>query len=505
MHPSETAKPATGETSPAPPCTLVIFGAAGDLTKRLLMPALYNLAGAGLLDPGFQILGVDHNESSDEALRRDLTQTMESFTKDRSGEFHPDHIDDETWGFVCARIRFQKGDFEDPESYAALKERLTGNVVFYLAVSARYFGAVVEGLGKAGLLKESGDAFRRVVIEKPFGSDLASAKALNARILKQGDERQFYRIDHFLGKETVQSILAVRFANTMLEPVWRRAFVDHVEITAAETIGVEARGRFYEATGALCDMVPNHLFQILAMIGMEPPKSLDAEDIRDAKAALIAAVRPADPGEAARGQYAAGTVRGKAAAGYREEADVAKDSRVETYAALKLTIENERWSGVPFYLRTGKRLGTRLTEVAIRFKPTTLPLFHADGVGPAPGNVMRLMIDPEQGIRTGFTVKRPGPRMLLGQAETHFAYGEAFKEAPSVGYETLLYDCMTGDATLFQRADAIEGGWAAVEPLLEAWKSGEPESYPAGSEGPPSAAHLVERDGRAWLRLDDEA
>ena len=488
--------------APAPPCTLVIFGAAGDLTKRLLMPALYNLAGGGLLDEGFRILGVDHNDKSDEDLRSELTETMDSFARDRTGEFHPDHIDPKVWGFVRERIRFLKGDFEDPAAYEALAKAVSGNVVFYLAVAARFFGPVVDGLGQAGLLKETDGAFRRVVIEKPFGSDLASARALNARILRQGEESQFYRIDHFLGKETVQSILAIRFANGMLEPVWRADHVDHVEITAAETIGVEERGAFYEATGALRDMVPNHLVQIFSMIAMEPPASLDAEDVRDAKAAVVKAVRPVPPEDAVRGQYAAGSEQGQAVKGYREEPHVAPDSHTETYAALKLTVDTPRWRGVPFYLRTGKRLGRRLTEAAVHFKPSPTGLFPDLGEARGPhGNVMRLTIDPEQGIHTGFNVKRPGPRMRIAPVETAFYYGDAFEEAPSVGYETLLYDCMIGDPTLFQRADQIEAGWAAVEPLLRAWTEGPAETYAAGSSGPKGADALLAREGHRWLPL----
>ncbi|MDF9865264.1 glucose-6-phosphate 1-dehydrogenase [Methylorubrum pseudosasae] len=363
---------------------------------------------------------------------------------------------------------------------------------------------MVEGLGKAGLLKQTDDAFRRVVIEKPFGSDLASAKALNETILAQGDESQFYRIDHFLGKETVQSILAIRFANAMLEPIWRREYVDHVEITAAETIGVEERGRFYEPTGALRDMVPNHLFQLLTMVAMEPPSAFDAEIVRDEKTKLVGAIRPVRPENAVRGQYAAGREDGKDVPAYRDEPDVAKDSRTETYVALKLEIENERWSGVPFFLRTGKCLAERRTEIAVHFKPTPLTLFRgADGGDLAP-NVMRLRIDPAPGSATRFNVKRPGPQMHLAAIETGFCYGDFFDPAPTVGYESLIYDCMMGDPTLFQRADTIEASWAAVDPLLKAWKDAPVCFYPAGSPGPKEADDLLARDGRSWLPLEEK-
>ena len=491
----------TPDTLPAPPCTLVIFGAGGDLTKRLLMPALYNLAGGGLLDQKFSVLGVDHNPLTDDGWRDDLTGTMESFTKDTSAEFHAERIDPRSWGFIRERLHVMQGDFSEEATFRDLAGRLTGNVVFYLAVSARFFGPIVKGLGKAGLLKQGDGAFRRVVIEKPFGVDLASAKALNETILAQGDESQFYRIDHFLGKETVQSILALRFSNALLEPIWRSEYVDHVEITAAETIGVEERGRFYEPTGALRDMVPNHLFQLLTMVAMEPPGSFDAEAVRDEKTRLVTAIRPVSPQDAVRGQYAAGREEGKAVPAYRDEPDVAKDSCTETYVALKLAIDNPRWSGVPFYLRTGKRLADRHTAITVHFKPAPFTLFRgADGDEPA-SNVMRLNIDPEPGSFTGLNVKRPGPQMHLAAIESGFRYADFFDPAPTVGYETLLYDCMMGDPTLFQRADTIEASWAAVDPLIKAWKDAPVCLYPAGSPGPKEAEELLSRDGRAWLPL----
>ncbi|WP_375464601.1 glucose-6-phosphate dehydrogenase [uncultured Methylobacterium sp.] len=493
---------AASGTHPAPPCTLVIFGAAGDLTKRLLMPSLYNLAGAGLLDPGFKVLGVDHSDGSDEGLREGLTDAMESFSKDPGSEFHVDRVDPTSWGFVRDRIQFLKGDFEDAKTFEALKGRIAGSVVFYLAVAARFFGTLVEGLGAAGLLRQADGAFRRVVIEKPFGSDLASARALNAQILKQADESQFYRIDHFLGKETVQSIMALRFANSLLEPVWRREYVDSIQITAAETVGVEARGSFYEPTGALRDMVPNHMFQLLCMVAMEPPNSFAAEDVRGEKAKLAQAVKPIRPADAVRGQYAAGTLDEAPVVGYRDEPHVAPESSTETYVALKLEIDNWRWAGVPFYVRTGKRMTGRRTEIAVLFKPAPFSLFADTPVDALEPNVMRITIDPEHGAGTELNVKIPGPQMRVGRVTTAFRYADFFADQPNVGYETLLYDCMTGDATLFQRADNIEAGWAAVEPLLDVWKTAPVEPYPAGSPGPKAADDLLARDGRHWLGLD---
>ncbi|MCJ2055802.1 glucose-6-phosphate dehydrogenase [Methylobacterium sp. J-048] len=493
---------AASGTKPAPPCTLVIFGAGGDLTKRLLMPSLYNLAGAGLLPEGFSILGVDHSDGTDESLRDSLTKTMEAFSKDPTSEFHADHIDPKSWGFIRDRLHYLKGDFEKPETFAAVKEKVSGSAVFYCAVAARFFGTIVDGLGQAGLLKQENGDFRRVVIEKPFGSDLASARELNARILKQGDETQFYRIDHFLGKETVQSIMAFRFANGLLEPVWRREYIDSVQITAAETVGVEERGGFYEPTGALRDMVPNHMFQLLCMVAMEPPNSFDAEAVRSEKAKLAEAVRPIPPEDAVRGQYKAGTSEGRDVPGYRDEPHVAKDSVTETYIALKLNIENWRWAGVPFYVRTGKRMTGRRTEIAVLFKPAPFKMFEDTPNADLGPTVMRIMIDPDHGVGTEFNVKVPGPEMKIGRVSAAFRYKDFFADQPNVGYETLLYDCMIGDATLFQRADNIEAGWAAVDPLLKGWPQADVKPYPAGSTGPKEADELLARDGRHWLGLD---
>ena len=501
-----SADAAPAGTHPAPPCTLVIFGAGGDLTKRLLMPSLYNLRDDKLLDDGFKIIGVDHIETDDEGWRTSLTEAMESFTKDPNAEFHVDRIDEGTWGFIRERLHYRKGDFGNSETFQDLVGQLTGNVIFYLAVPARFFGPIVDGLGAADLLKEAPDGFRRVVIEKPFGADLPSAQALNVRILKVANEAQIYRIDHFLGKETVQSLMAVRFANGLYEPIWRREYVDHVEITAAETIGVEGRGAFYEATGALRDMVPNHLFTLLSMVAMEPPNSFDAEAVRDEKAKIMEALRPIPPADAVRAQYTTGAVDGVEAKNYRDEPNVAKDSKTETYVALKLEIENWRWAGVPFYLRTGKHLGARRTEIVLAFKPAPYSLFRNTPVDQIAPNIMRLQIDPEQGTTTQFNAKVPGPMMQLGKAATTFRYKDFFGERPNVGYETLLYDCMIGDATLFQRADAIEAAWAAVEPVLAAWDKGEGsvEIYGSGSHGPEAADALLARDGRHWMPLGDQ-
>jgi glucose-6-phosphate 1-dehydrogenase len=504
---SSPAHAAAG-TQPAPPATFVFFGGGGDLTKRLLMPALYNLTGSRLLDPRTRFIGVDHVPQSTEQWRASLTATMRSFTHDASGEFHVRQLDPKAWSWVAQRLTYLAADFDDPASYGKIGELLEstgagGNVIFYLAVAARFFGPIVDRLGAAGLLHETKGHFRCVVIEKPFGSDLPSAQALNQRILKVLAESQVYRADHFLGKETVQNILALRFGNGIYEPIWNRRYVDHVQITAAETIGVEDRGAFYEPTGALRDMVPNHLFQLLTMVTMEPPNTFDAEAVRNEKAKLVGAIAPVTLRHVVRGQYRAGRVAGAKVVGYRQEPNVARTSRTETYAALKVSIENWRWAGVPFYLRTGKRLGARCTEIAVQFKAAPHRLFRETETMAVTPNLIRLQCDPEHAIQTCFNAKIPGPAMALAPVATTFRYADYFREKPNVGYETLLYDCLRGDPLLFQRADAIEESWAAVQPVLTAWRRSRaaPEPYVAGTAGPAGADHLLARDGRRWLPL----
>jgi glucose-6-phosphate 1-dehydrogenase len=494
---------AAAGTHPAPPATLVIFGAHGDLTKRLLMPSLYNLASGKLLDDKFRVIGVDLADGNDDEWRESLTATMQEFTKDPNAEFYVEHLDEAVWGWVTQRLTYLKADFTKPEDMARLKQQVNGSAVFYLAVAARFFGPVVDQLGAAGLLKEEGDTFRRIVIEKPFGEDLQSARALNTRILKQADEKQIFRIDHFLGKETVQNIMALRFANGIFEPLWRRDHIDFVEITAAETIGVEKRGKFYEPTGALRDMVPNHLFQLLSMVAMEAPNSFDAEAVRDEKAKLLMAIRTVAPEDVVRGQYTAGTLMGHDVPGYKQEPDVAPESRTETYVALRLTIENWRWAGVPFYLRTGKRLTARQTEVAIHFRQPPFALFRTTEVEALTANVLTLTVQPHEGMTLSLSAKHPGPKMELAPIELRFHYEDAFKVVPNVGYETLIYDCLIGDSTLFQRADMIEASWAVVDPALQHAKQADdvPEGYAAGSAGPDCADKLLARDNHRWRPL----
>ena len=503
-NPQPRQKLAASASAKAPPCTLIIFGAHGDLTKRLLTPALYNLVGADLLDDGFKVIGVDRVDGSDESWRDELGQTMQEFTKDPDAEFYTPEINQDWWKSLSGRMHYYKADFTDIGQLEGLKAHVSGNVLFYMAVASRFFATVVENIGKAGMTKEEEGAFRRVVVEKPFGSDLVSAQELNSRLLAVLDETQIYRIDHFLGKETVQNILAMRFGNGIFEPLWRREYVDHVQITACETVGVEGRGAFYEPTGALRDMIPNHLFQLLSMVAMEPPNSFSAETVRTAKEQLFEAVQPVRPENAIRGQYTAGSVQGREVQAYRDSPGVAHDSVTETYVALKLEIENWRWSGVPFYMRTGKSLTGRLTEVVVHFRQAPLAVFADTPIDKLAPNNLTLNIQPRQGITLGLSAKIPGPKMDLGAVQMSFRYEDAFSLTPNVGYETLLYDVLIGDATLFQRADNIEAAWRVVDPALKAWAADAsgPEPYAAGTAGPAGADALLKRDGRQWMPLD---
>ena len=520
-RPDRAARPKAKEQATnavaAPPCAMVIFGAAGDLTKRLVVPALYNLANDHQLSEKFRLVGVDLADMSAAQWRAHLTEAMKGFVA-HDGEFHLDDFDQATWQWLTDRMSYLPGDLNNPETYRRLGEHLTeldktagtaGNRLFYLAVADRFFGPTVAALGAADLTMESDGQWRRVIIEKPFGHDLASAKALNAEILKTLEEHQIYRIDHFLGKETVQNIMALRFANGLFEPLWNRQQIDHIQITALETVGVEHRGKFYEKTGALRDMVPNHVFQLLAMTAMEPPISFDANAVRSKKAEVIQAIHPIDPAhvltDAVRGQYDAGSVLGKPVRAYRQEPDVAPNSTTETFVACKLNIDNWRWAGVPFYLRTGKYMTRRSTEIAIRFHQAPYALFRGTNVERMHPNWMILRIQPDEGIALEFAAKHPGPTVTLNTVSMNFAYKTYFKVAPNTGYETLIYDCMIGDATLFQRADNIEAGWQAVQPILDAWANNPPRDlsiYTAGGTGPAAADELLTRDGRTWRPLD---
>ena len=423
-------------------------------------------------------------------------------------------IDEQAWSWLIRRMHYVRGDFTQPETYSRLEKLLTelrrqqkdtANVLFYLATTDRFFGPVIEQLGRAGLTRQSEKAWRRVIIEKPFGHDLPSAEALNAQLLKVLSEDQIYRIDHFLGKETVQNILVLRFANGIFEPLWNRDHIDHVQITVAETVGVERRAAFYEETGALRDMVPNHVFQLLSLTAMEPPNSFAADAVRTEKDKVLEAVIPLDDNDVrrnvVRGQYTAGVVRGQPVKAYREEEGVAPDSMTETYVALRLGIDNWRWAGVPFYMRTGKALTRRTTEIAIQFKQVPFALFRDTPVETLTPNVLVMQIQPDEGISLQFGAKRPGPDIHLGAVRMDFRYRDYFNTDPSTGYETLVYDCMIGDPILFQRADSVEAGWAVVQPILDLWrtdKSAPLEFYTAGTAGPDGADQLLWRAGRQW-------
>jgi glucose-6-phosphate 1-dehydrogenase len=517
LTPNKDRNAADDGVAVAPPCAMVIFGAAGDLTKRLVVPALYNLTSSKGLAETFRLIGVDLADKTTEVWQAGLTDMMKEFEAQGGSEFEIDHIDENAWRWLAERMSYLQGDLNDPATYSRLGEHLArldqtagtaGNYLFYLAISDRFFATVVAGLGTAGLAREESYQWRRVVIEKPFGHDLASAKALNAEILKTLREDQIYRIDHFLGKETVRNIMALRFANGFFESLWNRQHIDHVQITAAETVGVERRAKFYEKTGALRDMVPNHMFQLLAMTAMEPPTSFAADAVRSKKAEVIEAIAPLPPAQAladaVRGQYDAGTVLGKPVRAYRKELDVAPNSNIETFFACELKIDNWRWAGVPFYLRTGKSMCRRCTEIAIRFHQAPYILFRGTDVERMHPNWMILNIQPDEGIALEFAAKRPGPRVRLDTVRMNFAYKDFFKIAPNTGYETLIYDCMIGDATLFQRADNVEVGWQAVQPILDAWANNPPRDFPnymAGTSGPSAAEALLARDGRAWRPL----
>ena len=475
----------------------MIFGATGDLTRRLLVPALRNLRRNGLLPDDFALVGVASRALDDDGFREHLREGMRQF----------DGGDASDIDWFLARTRYTAGKFEAPEAYAALATFLPAdrNALFYLATPPSEFVVIARQLGKAGLVHENPGMWRRLVIEKPFGHDLDSAVKLNKRLLRVAHEDQLFRIDHYLGKETVQNILAFRFANGFVEPLWNRDHIDHVRITVAETVGVEGRGRFYDATGALRDMVPNHLFQLLTMIGMEPPSWLGAEALRTEKAKVLDAVHSLDPRrDVVRGQYGAGRIGTRVMPAYRQEPDVAPQSGAETYVALKLAIDNWRWAGVPFYLRTGKALARRRTDITVQMRQAPLTLFRDTPVERLPTNDLTLHIQPEEGLTMRFGVKVPGPTVRIAGADLKFSYADAFEARPSTGYETLIYDCMMGDASLFQRADTIEAGWRVIQPVLDAWRT-DPAiplpAYPAGSAGPEEADDLLARDGRRWRPL----
>jgi glucose-6-phosphate 1-dehydrogenase len=489
---------------------MVIFGASGDLTRRKLLPALYNLRRGGLLSDQFAVLGVSRSAMTDEEFR---AKASEHLDRCDGPETERSIVE-----WLLERLHYSPLDASEHAAYAHLDARLTeleteydtgGNVLFYLATAPELFGPTVQQLGHAGLADEATDRWRRVIVEKPFGHDLDSARALNRALLDVFDERQVYRIDHYLGKETVQNILAFRFGNGIFEPVWNRRYIDHVQITAAETVGVEQRGGYYDTSGALRDMVPNHLFQLITLTAMEPPVSFEADAVRDEQAKILYAIQPFSPEDvlrrSVRGQYGDGTVDRHAQVAYRRESKVPQASTTETFVALELGIDNWRWADVPFYLRTGKLLPKRKTEVAIQFKRAPFQLFRDTPVEALRPNQLVIHIQPEEGISVSFSAKIPGPQLRLGDVNMQFDYADYFGSVPSTGYERLLYDCMVGDATLFQRADMVELGWSVVQPVLDVWKALPPRDFPnyaPGTWGPAAADELMARRGRAWRAGD---
>jgi glucose-6-phosphate 1-dehydrogenase len=483
------------------PCVLVIFGATGDLTHRKLMPALFDLYSDNKLPRGFTVVGYARRPKTNEQFRDEMREAVHEFARNKPEE-------SDRWDSFAEGLYYHQAEFHDPEGYPRLDELMKhfdetrgtmGNRLFYLATAPEFYELIVEQLGASGLNHSQG--WTRIIVEKPFGRDLQSARALNQHILQVFNEPQIYRIDHYLGKETVQNIFAFRFANTIFEPLWNRNYVDHVQITAAESVGVEDRGGYYDTAGALRDMVQSHLLQLLSLTAMEPPVSFDSNAVHDEKVKVLRAVCPLSSEEMAqdivRGQYG----RGKGMLGYREESRVNPESSTETFVALKLEIDNWRWAGVPFYLRTGKRLTRRFTEIAIQFKEVPHPLFSEGSVPLIRPNVLALRIQPDEGIHLRFAAKRPGQAMELRDVKMDFYYKTAFGSAPGEAYETLLIDAMRGDATLFARRDEVETGWSLVTPVLEHWQKTPAPSFPnyaAGTWGPEDQDKFFGREGQHW-------
>jgi glucose-6-phosphate 1-dehydrogenase len=487
------------------PAVMVIFGASGDLTARKLVPALYDLASQRRLPMELAVVGISRSALSHEEFRERLHDALK--------EQRPGRVSDDVWESFSRSLFYLPGDSKKPETYEELqgflkeldKERGTeGNRIFYLASSPSLFPTIVERLGEAGMSEEDG-GYARLVVEKPFGRDLMSARELNGEIRRYFEETQIYRIDHYLGKDTVQNILALRFSNGIFEPIWNQHYVDHVQITVAEDIGVGTRGAFYEEAGALRDIVQNHVMQVLCLTAMEPPVTFDAESVREEKVKVLKAVRPIPEDEvdlyAVRGQYERGWVWGEEVEGYREEEDVAPDSSTETYVALKVFVDNWRWAGVPFYIRAGKRLPKKATEIAIQFHSTPHTPFARDETLGLEPNVLVLRIQPEEGISLKIGAKVPGSGFEISSVNMDLLYGTAFLEEAPDAYQRLLLDLMLGDPTLFIRADEAEGAWSILEPVMRAWsESKEAPTYPAGTWGPEEADELLERDGREWRR-----
>ncbi|MGA2984162.1 MAG: glucose-6-phosphate dehydrogenase [Terriglobia bacterium] len=494
------------------PCAMVIFGASGDLTERKLIPALFYLSRERMLPPGFSVVGCARTPHTDDQFRQEMSGAVKKFL----------HLTPESDAFVegfAKGLYYVVNNFSEPQAYQQLKNVLdrldqergtAGNRLFYAATPPSFFPVIVEQLGAAGLAKpkDPGKTWTRIILEKPFGRSLDSARDLNQIVTSVFEEDQVYRIDHYLGKETVQNLLVFRFANGIFEPFWNRRYIDHVQISVAEELGVENRGAYYEESGLLRDMIQNHVLQLLSLVAMEPPSTFEATAVRDEKAKVMRALRPIRfervPEFVVRGQYAEGFVGGKKAPAYRTEPKVSPASDTETYAAFKFFIDNWRWADVPFYLRSGKRLPKRVSEISIQFRRVPHLLFRGAGAEGIEPNILSIRIQPNEGISLKFCAKLPGTTMQIRAVEMEFLYGESFGAAPPTAYETLLLDCMLGDGTLFNRADAVDLSWELVDPILERWKQDGPNGlalYAAGSWGPPEADDFIERDGRQWRRL----
>ncbi|HET8925614.1 MAG TPA: glucose-6-phosphate dehydrogenase [Candidatus Acidoferrum sp.] len=502
---ADTSRSGSGYAGVAEPCTVVLFGASGDLAKRKVVPAMYDLAIHDSLGPRYAIVGFARTSMTDESFR-----TMAGEAAKTISEVGP--IDPKKWDEFASNLFYNSGDYGNQESYAQLAKRLAelessknlgGNRLFYLSTPPEVYPDIVEHLGRAGLARPaSPNSWVRIIIEKPFGRDLASAKALNQIVLNVFEEKQVYRIDHYLGKDTVQNLLVLRFSNGIFEPLWNRNYVDHVQITASETLGVERRGGFYETTGALRDMIQSHVLQLTSLVAVEPPASFDATAVRNEKIKVLQSIRPFDlemvAQSAVRSQYAPGKLGDQSLPGYRQEPGVNPASKTETFVACKLSIDNWRWAGIPFYLRTGKRLAKRSTEIMIQFRCAPHIVFRSRDLEP---NRLVLNIQPDEGISVSFGAKRPGTEMSIGNVNMNFSYREGFGEATRSAYATLLNDCVRGDATLFDRGDSVEAAWALVDPILDVWtaaRSASVSQYPAGSWGPKESDLLLERDGRRW-------
>lgn len=496
----------------AEPCVMVIFGATGDLTKRKLFPALFNLAKDGHLPENFAIVGVGRQEMLSEDFRDQMVRNL----KDFAGE----NGDEKKAKWFCSRTYYTGGDFDDDKKLfsdikdllrdVCAKHKIPENFFFYMAIPPDLFANVAQKVVKNGLGKEENGNWRRFIFEKPFGHDLDSAKQLNSDLLKILKERQIYRIDHYLGKETVQNLLVFRFGNSIWEPIWNRNYVDHIQITVAEKLGVEGRGGYYDTAGALRDMVPNHIFQLVTLTTMEPPVSFEADAVRDEQVKVLQAIKPFSPEaalrDAIRGQYDHGELGGDRVPGYRGEQSVDPNSNTETFAALKLSIDNWRWADVPFYIRTGKRMPIRHSSIIIQFKKAPFVLFRETPVERLTTNRIEIHIQPDEGITLHFGAKIPGPLVRMGAVDMDFNYVDHFGEQISTGYERLLFDCMIGDATLFQRADMVETSWSIVSPVLDVWSAVPPRDFPnyaAGTWGPAISDEMLSRDGRAWKNVPE--